>query len=302
MGYPLRRMANMLPDEKQTLLNGIVEELRRVPGVAAVALGGSHARGTQKPDSDLDVGVYYLDASPFAIDPVRKLAESLSHSGAPTVTGFYDWGPFVNGGAWIDNKVCKIDLLYRNLDQIDRTITEADLGRWEHSFDQQPPFGFRTVTTLGEIACCLPLFDPDGQLDRLKRRVATFPPALKEHILQFALRVSDFTFLIAEDFAASGDVPNAVGCMTRVFHYLVQALFALNETYFINDKRVAAVIEGFARKPDRFYERVSAVLQSPGGRPAELSSALKRLHAIFDEIVVLAGNAHVPLVIPGKSP
>ena len=43
----------------------LAEKLRVIPGVVAVTLGGSRARGEQRPDSDWDFGLYYrgrLDA------------------------------------------------------------------------------------------------------------------------------------------------------------------------------------------------------------------------------------------------
>ena len=35
----------------------IVERLQRVDGIEAIALGGSQARGTPRPDSDVDIGL-----------------------------------------------------------------------------------------------------------------------------------------------------------------------------------------------------------------------------------------------------
>ena len=43
--------------EPQTLITEIAEGLKRVDGVSAVVLGGSRARGTHRPDSDIDVGI-----------------------------------------------------------------------------------------------------------------------------------------------------------------------------------------------------------------------------------------------------
>lgn len=285
-----------IPEAKARLLGNIAARLAKVPNVEAVALGGSHARGVHGPDSDLDIGIYYREANPFRIDDIRRIAEEYSASGEPTVTEFYGWGPFVNGGAWIDNAVCKVDVLYRNLDQLEKMVAAAKRGEWEHDFDQQPPFGFRSVTTLAEIQICKPLHDPGNVLDTLKAGVAAYPPALKARIVQDALGLAEFTLLHARNFAKAGDVPNTVGCMTRIFHYFVQTLFAVNQTYFLSDKRVFKDIATFPlpRKPVDFGPRVSAVLSAPGNDAASLSASLERLTVLFAEVIACTGGAYKP--------
>jgi hypothetical protein len=54
-------------------------------------------------------------------------------------------------------------------------------------YTQQPPFGFFSGTYLGEIAVCIPLFDPEGRLEPLKRRVADYPEALRRAVVQDSL-------------------------------------------------------------------------------------------------------------------
>ncbi len=286
----------MIPPEKVRLLADIAAALARVPNVEAVALGGSYARGTDGPESDLDIGIYYREAAPFQIFDIREIAEAFSASGAPTVTEFYEWGPFVNGGAWIDNAVCKVDFLYRNLDQLERVVATAQRGEWGHSFDQHPPFGFRSVTTLGEIHVCRPLHDPKGALVPLKAAVAAYPAPLKTRLVQEMLWCAEFALHHARDFAKAGDVPNTVGCMTRVFHYFVQTLFAANETYFLNDKRVFKDIAKFPfpKKPVDFAARMTAILGAAGKDAETLGASLDRLTVLFAEIIACAGGTYRP--------
>lgn len=287
-----------IPLPKAALLDQMAAALCAVPDVVAIALGGSHARGTFGPDSDLDIGLYYREASPFAIADIAGIARRFSARGTPTVTEFYAWGPFVNGGAWIDNAVCRIDILYRNLDQLARVVRAAHHGSWEHNFDQQPPFGFRTITTLGEISCCKPLHDPGNVLAPLKAAVAKFPSPLRQRVVADMLWGADFSFGFARNFARAGDVPNTVACMTRIFHYLVQALYALNEVYFLNDKRVLQEIATFATRPADFAARISAVLGRPGNDADTLSKSIVVLREIFDETVALAGHGYRPKYTP----
>jgi hypothetical protein len=282
------------------LLEQVCATLKAVANIEAIALGGSHARGTQRPSSDLDIGLYYREAAPFDIADIARVARAFAPGGEPTVTGFYEWGPFVNGGAWIENPVCKIDFLYRNLDQLAREIAAAQKGNWSHSFDQQPPFGFRSVTVLGEIRCCKPLADPSGALARLKDEVAVYPPRLKQRIIQDTLWCAEFSFLFADDFARSGDVPNTAGCMTRIFHYLVQALFAINEIYFMNDKYVQQQIETFRRCPDDFVSRMGVILGHAGSTAAQLDASLRTLQLLFLETVRLAEGNYAPRFAPPK--
>ena len=135
-------------------------------------LGGSYARGRAQPGSDVDLGLFYSEPAPFSIQSIRELAEVVNDAPGPVVTDFYGWGPWVNGGAWLTIGGQRVDFLYRNLEQVERVITDAEAGRYELHYLQQPPFGFFSGTYLGEIAVCIPLFDPEARLAVLKQRVA----------------------------------------------------------------------------------------------------------------------------------
>ena len=130
-------LANV-PEKKQRFLERLVNDLSQIPGLIAIVLGGSYASGTYHATSDLDVGLYYREKEPFPIAEIKRVAASISIQEVPVVTDFYEWGPWVNGGAWIQTEVGKVDLLYRNLDQVERTIEDAQQGIVQHDYDQQP--------------------------------------------------------------------------------------------------------------------------------------------------------------------
>jgi hypothetical protein len=207
--------------------------------------------------------VYYRERSPFSVDEVRFAAQKICTAGSvPVVTGTYEWGPWVNGGAWIQTPSGKVDFLYKNLDQVHTVIEEAQRGIWRHDYDQQPPYGFRSIVFLGETSICVPLYDPEGAIGELKKSVAEYPEPLRNRIVQETLWGAEFTLWSCRTFSFSADVYNAVGCMTRVAQLLVQALFALNRRFFVSDKYASKVIDRFALRPRDFMSRLAGVLSS----------------------------------------
>jgi len=280
--------------EKRALLADLTGQLSRIPCMAAVALGGSYASQTQHAGSDLDIGLYYREAQPFSIADIRRTAESISADRTPTVTNFYEWGAWVNGGAWIHTAQGKVDFLYRSLEHVQRTIDEAQQGISHHDYNQQPPYGFYSVIYLAETQICIPLYDPDGQIAGLKRQVAAYPPKLKQRIVADTLWNAEFTLLNAQGLAAQGDVYNTVGCLTRAAGKMTQALFALNERYFIRDKQVMKTMAAFSILPEGYIVQVNQVLARPGNTPGELTQAVGDLGQAWRSVAALAGDLYQP--------
>ncbi|WP_290861674.1 nucleotidyltransferase domain-containing protein [Hamadaea sp.] len=107
-------------------LSPIADRLAEIPGVVAVALGGSRARGTHRPDSDIDLGLYYRGS--LAVDQLRAVASDLT--GTPTeVTEPGGWGPWVNGGGWLTVDGWRVDWIYRDLDRVRRITDEVRAGK-----------------------------------------------------------------------------------------------------------------------------------------------------------------------------
>ena len=271
--------------EKRKLVHDVVSDLAGIDGVIAVVLGGSHAEGGATEASYVDLGIYYSEKSPFDIAAIQKVADKFAVQ--PTkVTGLYGWGPWANGGAWIATAQGPVDFVYRNLEQVDRTIEDAAHGRWSNDFDQQPPYGFSSVFYLAETRSCVALHDPSGHIARLKSLVATYPAQLKATIVGQTLWAAEFTIWQAEQFCQKGDVYNAVGCFTRAAKSLVMALYALNETFPMGDKRSMSALASMTIKPHDVAVRIESFLSTDRSK---LASSLDTLRELHQETVALAG-------------
>jgi predicted nucleotidyltransferase len=312
-----RLIVKQLSPEQRELVLSLTKRLGAIRGIKAVVLGGSHARGRAQPGSDIDLGLLYSEAAPFSIQSVRELAEEVNdtagpsprrsgatnaagmenfgHAGGPVVTDFYGWGPWVNGGAWLTIGGQRVDFIYRCLEQMERVITEAEAGRYEVHYLQQPPFGFFSGTYLGEIAVCIPLFDSEARLDVLKRRVADYPEALRQAVVQDYLFMAEFTLTaFAPKVAARSDPYGTAACLTRAVNELVLALFALNRKYPINDKTALSEIAQFERAPREFGPRVQKTLGHLGASPAELVAAVENVAQLLRETIKLTDGLYQP--------
>ena len=293
-------MEQLSPGQRE-LVSSLAERLGAIPGMLAVVLGGSHARGRAQPGSDIDLGLLYSEAAPFSVETVRELAGAVNDTPGPVVTDFYGWGPWVNGGAWLTIGGQRVDLLYRSLEHVERVIADAEAGRYEVHYLQQPPFGFFSGTYLGEVAVCVPLSDPGARLAGLKRRVADYPEALRLAVVRDYLFMAEFTLTtFAPKFAARSDTYGTAACLTRGVNELVMALFALNRTYPLNDKTALAEVAEFDRAPREFGPRVRKALERLGASPAELGAAVAGVAQLVRETVELAGGLYRPHDTPPK--
>jgi nucleotidyltransferase-like protein len=281
----------LLSKEKEQTLNNIVSELKQTENVNAVVLGGSYAAGEASENSDLDIGIYYSEGNPFKIDDIRLIAKQYAINEDPTVTGFYEWGPWVNGGAWIETASGKVDFIYRNIQHISRTIEKAKNGEWENHFEQQPPYGFTSIIYLAETSCCIPLYDPQHVITKLKAEVRAYPPKLKQAVVQQSLWSLEFTIWHAEYFYKKGDIYNVMGCLARGVKNIVNALFAINELYPLGDKRAIQILEKTRKVPSHFEQKVEKILcvdkQSIGNN-------IDLLKKLFAETVTLGNGFYKP--------
>lgn len=234
------------------------------------------------------------------MERVRELAEAVNDTTGPVVSDFYGWGPWVNGGAWLTVGGQRVDLLYRSLEHVERVIADTEAGRYEVHSLQQPPFGFFSGTYLGEVAVCIPLFDPTDKVTGLKRRVVKYPEALRSAIVRDSMFMAEFTLsTFAPKFAARSDTYGTAACLARGVNELVMVLFALNSTYPLNDKTALAEVDEFEVAPSRFGMRVQGALQHLGDSPAELSAAVEAVAQLVRKTGELAGELYRPhLTLP----
>ncbi|MCA1548109.1 nucleotidyltransferase domain-containing protein [Bradyrhizobium sp. BRP19] len=222
-----------MPDDP--LLTRLTSVLADVPGVQAVVLGGSRARGRAHAASDYDIGLYFKSA----LDTGRLLAAAKTIADDPaatTVTPVGEWGPWVVGGAWLSVEGRKVDLLYRDADAVEAVMESCGAGAVTMDYQPGHPHGFCSTIWMGEIAYCQPLHDPHGMIARLKSIALPYPEPLRSALIRRFQWEVLFSIENAELAAARNERTHVAGCLYRSLACVAQVLFALNERYLINEK------------------------------------------------------------------
>lgn len=269
----------------ESLIQDIVREVKTVSGVKALVLGGSRARGTHTPASDIDLGIYYDSSQALNMDVLAKVAAKLDDTHrTDVITGIGGWGPWINGGGWLKIQSQPVDFLYRDLNKVNAVIASCLAGNVEIFYQPGHPFGFLSSIYLAETAVCRPLWDPEGWIANLKSKVIPYPVALQKALIQkFAWEI-DFSIEIAKKSIAKADVTYAAGCCFRAAMCILQVLFALNKEYWLNEKGAAAMAEHFERKPANFQGRINEAFTLLNAEPESINRTITLLKELNAEI------------------
>ncbi|SDF37939.1 protein of unknown function [Lentzea fradiae] len=267
------------------ILDRVRDGLADVPGVLGLALGGSHARGTAKPDSDVDVGLYYDPATRPDFDVLLAAVTELDDRRAPDGFGRYgEWGPWINGGVWLRMAETKVDVLLRDTGRTRRVLRDCAAGHVDIHYQAGHPHGFSTAIYAGEVFQNVPFHDPHGVLAELRTLVDPYPEPLRTAVVERFGWEAGFSLSTAKSAAGRGDVAYVTGCVFRAVSCLTQVVFAAERRYLTNEKGSVALADGFGAAPERYAERVAEAMSLVGRSPVEALNLVRSLH---DE--VLAG-------------
>jgi hypothetical protein len=257
--------------------------LEAVPGVAAVVLGGSRARGTASAQSDHDFGLYYEGEAPIDVAALQAAITPLVDDASKhAVTRIGEWGPWINGGAWLSFRGHKVDLLYRDLGRVRSMIDQGKAGRITMDYQPGHPHGFCSSIYMGEVATCNPLNDPRGLIRDLKAEVLPFPEALKAAIVgKFKWEVQ-FSIDNAALAVKRSDQSHVSGCTYRALCCLAQVLFAVNGRYLINEKAALVEAATFPLTIASLETAVASIWNAIGNR--DFSRALSSLNALSEDL------------------
>jgi hypothetical protein len=229
----------------------VVGELAGLPGVVAVALGGSRAQGTHRADSDWDLGIYYRNS----FDPQHL--RDVGWSGEVFELGAWGGGVF-NGGAWLEIDGRRVDVHYRDLGVVEREIAAAEAG----DFTIEPLMfhlaGIPSYLVVAELAIARVLH---GELPR-----PTYPPLLRQRAAQRWWTSADLLLGYAEKNCTTPErLTQCLGLVAQAAMMAAHAVMAAEGRWVTNEKRLLS---------DAGLQVVDELLAVHGNTPEDLASLI----------------------------
>jgi hypothetical protein len=141
-----------------------------------------------------------------------------------------EWGRIVNGGAWLTIDDAKVDLIYRDLDEVLRWTTAAEAGRFEIHREVGYVAGIPTYVLAGELALGRVL---SGELPR-----PAFPQMLRDTAPAAWFRLAAGARHFAEVYAGREDRTACLANLCQAVLATAQARLAAAGEWVLNEKRI----------------------------------------------------------------
>ena len=141
--------------------------------------------------------------------------------------------------------------------------------------------GFYPTGRLSSVESIYILYEEDSVWSEMKTMVKKYPPELFHKLFQYHIS----RVLNEEDLGRAilrKDVLFYHQVLENSLDHLLQALYALNHTYFPSRKRIEGYIRRFERKPEHCYDRLLRIL--------ELAAYSDSIEESVKELELLAGD------------
>lgn len=255
----------------------VAQTLACCPFIKGIVLGGSRATGTDEPDSDIDIGIYY-DKENLDVAMLNRLASQLDDEHRENlICQEGGWGPWVNCGGWLMIEKHPVDLILRDWERVTKAVGETDKGEFSAHYQTGHPHAFLNVAYRGELASCHILYFRDREFAKQKQYAEHYPEPLRRALMEFFGFEAGFSCDLAQKYLSRGDRCYLAGLAFRAVSSMNQVLFALNGQWLLNEKKAVFRIDTFEKKPEAYSERVNELFEVLGNDPLRGIALLKEL-------------------------
>jgi len=270
------------------ILDEITTELKGIPGIVGIVLGGSRARGTNHQDSDIDIGIYYNESEGFKVSEIDKIATKLDDEHRINlVSSLGEWGPWVNAGGWLVIQGYHVDFIFRDVKRVSKVIDDCLNGKISSNYQTGHPHAYLNSMYMGEVAICKILDDPKNKITELKEKTIPYSENLRNAIIGWYMFEASFSLMFAKSNIDKDDISYVCGHCFRSISSLNQVLFALNNEYCINEKKAVKMIDAFKTKPQNYKKRIDELITLISFNESNTRKGVEILEDLVNEVKAL---------------
>lgn len=259
----------------EEIVNILIRNISVIDEVEAIGISGNKEQFPIAGEGDIDIFIYGNTIPDIQIrqDVMNKMKDLLEEG----KTNVFEEGHWGIGDFVVINGV-ETWLMYFTVDEALNEVESILKGDYPDKVDNYYyPVG--RCAMLRDIGA---KYDKNGFLSSIKKRLSNYPESLAKTIIEYHL----------DELEDKEDLERAVSRKDVLFyhfaldiaidHYL-QALFALNGTFFASRKRTLSFIEKFNIKPKRCDERLLEVVKL-GSDPDSINQSYLLLIDMIDEL------------------
>jgi len=236
------------------VLSDVIATFSKVPGVSAIALGGSRSIGTASPHSDFDLVVFMQKPGDIDVRAISATVTAIT-DGPMNVTKTLALAEFSKQGL-------KFDVFFRVIDKIATEIEAAASGKFSQNRHPLHPNGFISTVMISYAAYAKPLWDPEGRLARLIASTQPYPELLRQNMIsKFRTEAA-----LALRHAAKVEQPDEIAYLAALYAQASSiwslALFAINRRYPLIDKGAGKILMSLPLHPQNYQTRTTALFHT----------------------------------------
>ncbi|WP_406387303.1 DUF4037 domain-containing protein [Streptomyces sp. NBC_00887] len=239
-------------------------------GRFALTLSGSMSKGTSDELSDTDFRFYSDTPRP---DPGPEWDA--------------DWQAVRR--RWAEKGVVLDEPWFRTVAEVD-AVVDSWLGG--HGTPDDLVWTVWGYHPLADLACQIPVHDPDGLVSRWRDRLEPYPDTVRHATIQKflpALRYwrDDYHY---RNKVERADLTFLSSLTAKLIHHILQVLAAVNRVYYPGDGNNLRQAAAFHTAPEQLVSRIAAVLYPPGGS-ADVRAQRNGVIALIDETIAVVKNS-----------
>jgi hypothetical protein len=258
--------------QTEEILEALIDNISRMKEVQSIGISASRTPLPQVGEGDIDVFIYG-DAIP-GVEKRQAIVKQMGDLLQQGKINVFEGGHWGTGDLVLINGV-ETWLMYFTLNESLKDVEAILNGEYPDKLDNYYyPIGRCAMLTNINILC-----DKNAFLYSLKKRLSEYPDGLSKTLIEYHLEeLEDIEDL--ERAVARKDVLFYHFAMDIAMDHFLQALFAINKTYFPSRKRTINFIKNFNRKPQNCEEQLLDVI-----RLGACSESMNQSYELWSNIV-----------------